>query len=128
MYRYNRPRILPVTAVILLVFASGLARPGSTRAECQEFKIVEYEDRVEAVCIGVPLTDAQIKANQEEQKRQEQETHRQRVEEQNRQREAARAAKAQADAELEGERKRRGQTSPPPRPIIDSSKTVPKKF
>jgi hypothetical protein len=30
-------------------------------AECKEFKIVDYGDRVEAVCIGEPLTDAQKK-------------------------------------------------------------------
>jgi len=81
--------------------------PRSAFADCKEFKIVEYEDRVEAVCVGEPLTEAQKKANQEEQSRLDSETQKQRVAEQLRQRDAARAEKAKAESEAAAERKKR---------------------
>jgi len=102
------------TVVILL--AAVLLLPEYSRAECKEFKVVEYEDRVEAVCVGEPLTDAQKKANQEDDRRQELENHRQRTEELKRQRDAAAAGKAQAAAEAEAERKRRNTPPAVPKP------------
>jgi hypothetical protein len=89
-----------LTVLLLLISRSAFA-------DCKEFKIVEYEDRVEAVCVGEPLTEAQKKANQEEQSRLDRETQRQRIEEQNRQREAIRAEKAKIDAEEVATRKKR---------------------
>ena len=110
-----------------------ISLPRTARSECKEFKIIEYEDRVEAVCVGEPLTEAQErareKANQEEQKRLEREAQLKKVEEQNRQREEARAAKAKADAEAEGDRKLKN--LPPnvaPKQGIDSNKIGPRKF
>jgi len=99
--------VYPRLTSILPLLAAALLLPQGAQAECKEFKIVEYEDRVEAVCVGEPLTDAQKKANQEEEKRQEMENQRQRAEEQRLQKDAARAGKAQADAEAAAERKRR---------------------
>lgn len=95
-----------ISALCLLSLAS-LAAPRSVLAECKEFKIVEYEDRVEAVCVGEPLTEAQKKANQEEEKRYEAEARRQRAEEHKREREAAAANKAQAETAAADERKKR---------------------
>jgi nitroreductase len=91
---------------ILVLLAAALLLPGHARAECREFKIVEYEDRVEAVCVGEPLTEAQKKANLEEEKRQEEKSRRQRVEDLNQQREAASADKSRAEAEAAAERKK----------------------
>ena len=45
-----------VAAVCAVLLVAILALPRSVAAECQELKIVEYEDRVEAVCVGEPLT------------------------------------------------------------------------
>jgi hypothetical protein len=97
----------PVKYGINILMALLFLVPGTVLADCKEFKIVEYEDRVEAVCVGEPLTEAQKKANQDEQSRLDREAQRQRVEEQNRQREAARAEKAKTDAEAAAERKKR---------------------
>jgi hypothetical protein len=102
--------------------------PGSVRAECTEYKIVEYEDRVEAVCVGEPPTEAQIKAELEEQKKQDRETHRLRVEEQNRQREEARLNKARADAVAEAERRKQEAAPPVPRQNNDTNKVAPQRF
>jgi cobalamin-dependent methionine synthase I len=88
--------IYPALQITLVLLAAALLLPGHARAECREFKIVEYEDRVEAVCVGEPLTEAQKKANLEEEKRQEEKSRRQIVEEQNQQREAAAADKSRA--------------------------------
>ena len=90
----------------ILILAT-LTLPGYARADCTEYKIVEYEDRVEAVCVGEPLTEAQKKANLDEERRLELEAQRQRVEDQRKQREAERAGKAQAEAEAERERKKK---------------------
>jgi hypothetical protein len=107
--------LLVMHSILLLVAL--LTFPQGVRAECTEFKIVEYEDRVEAVCVGEPLTEAQKKANLEEEKRQEVEAQRQRGEELRIQKEAARASKAQAETEAASERKKRSTppvTSQPP--------------
>jgi len=98
--------IYPALQTTLVLLAAALLLPGHARAECREFKIVEYEDRVEAVCVGEPLTEAQKKANLEEEKRQEEKSRRQRVEEQNQQKEAAAADKSRAEAEAAAERKK----------------------
>jgi hypothetical protein len=130
-----QPNVHPGLRVILILLLAALVLPERVRAECKEFKIVEYEDRVEAVCVGEPLTEAQKKANLEEEKRQEAETQRQRVEEQKRQREAAAAAaaaaavksRAEVEAAVEGERKRRNMlpnTVPQP-PANKNSTTNP---
>jgi len=114
--------------VLCMLSLAVTAFPVVVRAECKEFKIVEYEDRVEAVCVGEPPTEAQIKAELEEQKKQDRETHRLRVEEQNRQREEARLNKARSDAVAEAERKKREAAPPAPRQNNDTNKVAPQKF
>jgi hypothetical protein len=109
--------VVPVTCVVM---ASFLLLPDVVRAECKEFKIVEYEDRVEAVCVGEPLSEAQKKADLEEQKKQDREAQRLRAEEQNRQREAERAGKIQAEADAAAERKKR--STPPVTPLQPQDK------
>src|SRR5512133_576623 len=87
------------TVHTLLLVLVVLVFPQVVLAECKEFKIVEYEDRVEAVCVGEPLTEAQKKANLEDEKRQEAAAQRQRLEEQKRQNSSdAAAAKAAVKA------------------------------
>jgi hypothetical protein len=39
---------------------------GHASAECLEYKIIEHEDSVEAVCVGAPLTEAEQKAKKAE--------------------------------------------------------------
>jgi hypothetical protein len=56
---------------ILLMLSAVLSFPYGVRAECEEYRIIEYEDRVEAVCVGEHLTEAEKKTRMEEQKRQE---------------------------------------------------------
>jgi hypothetical protein len=100
-----------------MLLAAALLLPQYARAECKEFRIVEYEDRVEAVCVGEPLTDAQKKTNLEEERRQEMEVQRQRTEELKQQKEAAADSKVQAEAEAAAERKKqeiKPVTSPQP--------------
>jgi hypothetical protein len=119
--------VFPVKHSILVLLAAILMLPQGVSAECKEFKIVEYEDRVEAVCVGEPLTEAQKKANLEDEKRQELESQRQRNEEQRRQREAAAASKAQTDAEAAAERKRQAaQQSAPKKPAEKNLINLPK--
>lgn len=116
--------VYPVTHTILMLLVTALMFPQYTHAECKEFKIVEYEDRVEAVCVGEPLTDAQKKANLEEEKRLAVEAQRQRVEEMRSQRDAARAGKAQAEAEAAGDRKRRGLPPLTAQPPVNKNTTT----
>ena len=78
-------RVVSPVHTLLLVLVVMLVSPQGVFAECKEFKIVEYEDRVEAVCVGEPLTEAQKKANLEDEKRQEAAAQRKRLEEQKRQ-------------------------------------------
>ncbi len=112
---YARPHWTCLVRALCLLSLASLAASRLALAECKEFKIVEYEDRVEAVCVGEPLTEAQKKANQEEEQRNEAEARRQRAEEQKRQRDAAAAGKAQAESAAAGERKKRDlQTGKPP--------------
>ena len=113
-YRVNpslRAYIHPVLHATGMLLVAALVLPLSVQAACKEFKIVEYEDRVEAVCVGEPLTEAQKKAIQDEERRQEQEAQRQRAEQQSRDAEAAAASKAKADAQAAEELKRR--STPP---------------
>jgi len=110
----RHPDARPVIQSLLVAAVAALLLPHIARAECKEMKIVEYEDRVEAVCVGEPLTEAQKKANLEEEKRQEAEVQRQRVEEQKRQREAAAASKSKSEAEL---KKRNIPPVTPPAPV-----------
>lgn len=109
--------IMPVLLVVVLLFTQGAF------ADCKEFKIVEYEDRVEAVCVGEPLTEAQKKANLEEEKRQEAASQRQRtLEEQKRQREIDTANKAQNDVKAAEERKKTNrQPDMPQKPVNKKS-------
>ena len=118
-----RPYICPVRYTFPMLLMS-LLLPGRVRADCTEYRIVEYEDRVEAVCVGEPLTEAQKKANLEEERRQEMEAQRQKVEEQRRQREAERAGKAQADAEAERERKKKSAQPATPQPPLNRPTTT----
>jgi len=103
-----RHRAKPALQALFVLLAASLGLPRGVLAECREFRIVEYEDRVEAVCVGEPLTEAQKKSYQEEEKRQEQEAHRKRSEESRIQQEAAMAVK------LKEETERKRQTKPPP--------------
>lgn len=121
-----QPYTHPLRHSIHMLLAALLLLPGQARADCKEFRIVEYEDRVEAVCVGEPLTEAQKKTSLEEEKRLELEAQRQRVEEQKRQREADRASRAQAEAEAAGERKKRSmQPVTPQAPVNRSTITNP---
>ncbi len=45
-----------------LVFLTTVVVPVIAGAECLEYKIIEHEDSVEAVCVGLPLTEAELKA------------------------------------------------------------------
>jgi archaellum component FlaD/FlaE len=109
-----------------VLLAAALLLPVSARAECKEFKIVEYDDRVEAVCVGEPLTEAQKKANLEEEKRQEAEAARQRGVEIARQKEAAMAEKSKLDAEAAAERKKRSTPATvPQQPVSRGTTTNP---
>ena len=116
------PLVYSLMRTIQMLLVAVLVSPQLARAECKEYKIVEYEDRVEAVCVGEPLTEAQKKANLEEEKRQELEAQRrraeevkrqevedkrQKVEETKRQNDAAAASKAQAEAEATAGRNKR---------------------
>jgi hypothetical protein len=109
---------------IVMLLAAALLFPLRARAECKEFKIVEYEDRVEAVCVGEPLSEAQKKTKQEEERRLEQEAQRQRVEDQRRQSEADRASKAQAEAEAAEALKRRNTQPSIPQPQLNMPTTT----
>ena len=73
--------VYSVMYAILIVLVTSLLLPRGVVAECLEYRMVEYEDRVEVVCMGEQLTEAQNKAILEEEQRQEAETRRQRSEE-----------------------------------------------
>jgi hypothetical protein len=109
-----------VAYTVVTLIMPFLAFPKSVFAECKEFKIVEYEDRVEVVCVGNPPTDAEKKAAQAEQKRQEQENQRHKASELNlQQEEAAKANKSKADAEAAATKaaaERKKQNIPPTTP------------
>ncbi len=115
----NWPFFLVVYIVVTPII-SLMTFPHPVFAECQEFKIVEYEDRIEAVCVGEPLTEAEKKAALADQRRQEQESQRQKAIEQNQQREeAAKEAKAKTDAEAATAKtaaERKKQNIPPIKP------------
>jgi hypothetical protein len=110
----NRDPRTYLPAIFFAAAALTLTSPRYLCADCKEYRIVEYEDRVEAVCVGEPLTEAQIKANQEEQKRLDREAQQKRVEEQNRQREQALAEKNRLQEEAAAEQRRKGGTSGKP--------------
>lgn len=110
-------KICRFPVVIALITAALHTLPSAAFAECKEFEIVEYEDRVEAVCVGEPLTPAQKKAMADEEKRQELEYRRQKAEEDRRQREID-AANARTKSQSDAERKRL--ESKPPTPKTDS--------
>ena len=131
--------VYPVIQTLPMLLAAALVTPQHVRAECKEIDIVEYEDRVEAVCVGEPLTEAQKKANLEEDKRLELETQRrraeevkrleledkrQKAEETKRQKEAAAASKAQAEAEAAAERNKRNIQPVSPSPLKPADKLI----
>jgi hypothetical protein len=124
MISTTKTYLYPLMKSILLLPATALLLPLNVCAECKEFRIVEYADRVEAVCVGEPLTEAQKKANLEEEKRLELEAQRQKVDEQKRQREADRAGKTQAEADAAGERKRRNRTPATPQAPVNRNTTT----
>lgn len=115
----------PVILFMLVLLVAALVFPQGARAECKEFKIVEYEDRVEAVCVGEPLTEAQKKANLEEEKRQEALAQRQRVEEQKRQREIEAANKAQNNLKAAEERKKNNKLPDMPQKPVNKNSNNP---
>lgn len=94
-----QPIVYPVRHAIHIVFAAALLLPRGAVAECLEYRIVEYEDRVEVVCMGEQLTETQNKVNLEEEQRQEAETLRQRSEELRLLKSIAESNKDQAEAE-----------------------------
>lgn len=128
MRTFNLSNRFTPTRTVLLLLAAAVVFPQVVFAECQEFKIVEYEDRVEAVCVGAPLTEAQKKANLEEEKRQEIESQRQRNEELTRQREETAANKARTDAEAAAERKRRNSEQGKSQKPVNRKSTSPQIF
>ncbi len=104
-------KILSTHLIVLIALA---VCPNLAGAECKEYKIVEFEDRVEAVCVGEPLTEAEKKAIQEEEKRQELENRKLRAQ-QDRQRkdaEIANAAEEKRRVRVEAEKKKQ-ETRPP---------------
>ena len=119
----SRPYLL--ATAFLAALTAALPFPQYLYADCKEYKIVEYEDRVEALCVGEPLTEAQIKANQEEQKRLDREAQQKRTEEQNRQREAARATKAAEDAAAAARKKQEQPQVVPQRSLDRNRINVP---
>jgi hypothetical protein len=119
----SAPRTYLAATAFLATMTAVLSAPRYLYADCKEYKIVEYEDRVEAVCVGEPLTEAQIKANQEEQKRLDREAQQKRVEEQNRQREQDRAEKSKAQEEAAAEQRRKG--VPPGKPAMPAVPATP---
>lgn len=109
------PYVYSLLNTVLMLLVSVLMLPQHVQAECKEFKIVEYDDRVEVVCVGEPLTDAQKKKNLEEEQRQELDAQRQRAEVSKR--EATAASKAQASAKTPDDSKRRNmQPATPQKP------------
>lgn len=87
---------------LLMLAATALAGVSDARAECKEYNVVEFEDRVEVVCVGEPLTAAQKQALAEEERRQELEYKRQQAAEERRQKEAENErTRKQAQAEVE---------------------------
>jgi hypothetical protein len=121
-------RIHPVVPLILLIMlAAAASSPNCVRAECKDYKIVEYEDRVEAVCVGEPETEAQKKITMEEQVNLDREGHKAYVEEQKRLREKAIADRYQAEAEAAAaaELRRRSQQFSTPQPKNDADAPAP---
>lgn len=87
--------------LLVIPLLASLLAPVSAGAECKEYKAVELEDRIEAVCVGEPLTAAELKAKADEEKRQELEARRQKSEEERRQKDievAAAKNKSQEEA------------------------------
>jgi len=120
--------VLPLLYTVLLFLLAAMALPESVRAECKELKIVEYEDRVEAVCVGEPPTEAEKKTAQAEQKRQEQEYQRQKAIELSQQREAVRVNRAKAESEAAAAKvaaERRKQNISPTKPQQAPPQTQP---
>jgi len=107
-----------------MLLLAALLLPGHARAECKEFKMVEYEDRVEVVCVGEPLTEAQKKTRLEEEKKQEMEAQRQRAEELRIQTQDAAKNKARADAETAAERKKQEIIPVTPQPPVNRNTTT----
>lgn len=95
--------VYPVMYAILIVLVASLLLPRGAVAECLEYRMIEYEDRVEVVCMGEQLTEAQNKAILEEEQRQEAETRRQRSEELRLLRSIAESNKEQPEAEAAAE-------------------------
>jgi len=122
----RQPYPHPVIQTLLVLAVAVLLLPHYARAECKEFKIVEYEDRVEAVCVGEPLTEEQKKAKLEEEKRQEAEAQRQRAEESRIQMQDAAKNKAKTEAEAAAERKKQVvKPVTPPQPVDRNIVTNP---
>ena len=88
-----------------MVLVTTFMTPYSVFADCKDFRIVELDDRVEAVCVGDPPTPAQLKAKAEEDKRQELENKRQKTEADRRQKDAE-IANAKIKAQEEAARKK----------------------
>jgi len=55
---FNAIRCYSASAILLLIVAC-LNASSVAFAECNEYMLVEYEDRIEAVCIGNQVTSAQ---------------------------------------------------------------------
>jgi len=98
---------------ILLMLSAVLSFPHNSRAECEEYRIVEYEDRVEAVCVGEHLTEAEKKTRMEEQKRQELEEKRNRDDQLRLLKSISEQKKVEAEAEARNKQKQQN-----PEPVV----------
>ena len=65
----HRTQTKPLSGLIAAAALLSLLLTGLAAAECLEYKIVETEDSVEAVCVGKPLTPEEQKQLQEEEAR-----------------------------------------------------------
>lgn len=101
-----------------LIFLTSVVVPGSAFSECLEYKIIEHEDSVEAVCVGPPLTEAELKAKKADEAKERQQAEKERaaamreaarVTEQMKSKDAPRSAerdKSQSEARKEKKKRR----------------------
>jgi len=105
----------------ILVFLTAVVVPVVASAECLEYRIIEHEDSVEAVCVGPPLTEAELKAKKADEAKERQQAEKDRaaamkeaarVTEQMKSKDAPRSAEREKSmSETRKERKRRRQVN-----------------
>lgn len=128
LLKSRQPFVYLIFQSILVLLALVVLLPQGACAECKELKIVEYEDRVEAVCVGEPLTEAQKKAYLEEERRQDAAAQRQRMEEGKRQKDIDAANKSQAAVKPADESKKRTTQPVVPQKPVNKNTINPNKF